>query len=466
MNDVPYRKFLCQVCGFVYDEAKGDPDGGLAPGTRYEDIPDDWTCPLCGVSKADLVPIQDPPPQTVVSNRTRTPNRGGDAVVIVGAGIGGWSAARALRERLPERPITLVSACAADVYSKPSLSMAMAAGRSAEQLVDQNGFERAGALNISLRSSCRVLRIDARRQRLITTRGTLPYARLVLALGARQIRLAIEGSDQILRVNDLQSYRRLRERLASGVQHVTLIGAGLIGCEFAEDLHRGGYRVTLLDQAPAMLPGLLPRHLSDWLQMHLVDAGIEFRAGTSLQKLTTSGSGYRLHLRDGSTLDTDLVLSAVGLTPELTLAGKAGLATGHGIQVRAEDMATSIENVYALGDCAEVEGRVYSYIEPILRQAETVAAAVAGARQPFVARPPLIRVKTTSLPLAVCVPDPAQGHWQTVHEDGSDCHLNLVHNGEIRGFAVSGALVRDADRLYRQLQAAPGDRQPARAAGA
>lgn len=49
-----YRKFLCVVCGFIYDEAKGDPDSGLAPGTRWEDIPEDWSCPECGVTKADF----------------------------------------------------------------------------------------------------------------------------------------------------------------------------------------------------------------------------------------------------------------------------------------------------------------------------------------------------------------------------------------------------------------------------
>lgn len=51
------RKFLCLVCGHVYDEAQGDPESGIAPGTRWEDIPDDWTCPDCGVTKADYTEI-------------------------------------------------------------------------------------------------------------------------------------------------------------------------------------------------------------------------------------------------------------------------------------------------------------------------------------------------------------------------------------------------------------------------
>ena len=49
----PYRQFECEICGHIYDEAEGDPDSGLQPGTRFEDIPDDWECPICGVSKKD-----------------------------------------------------------------------------------------------------------------------------------------------------------------------------------------------------------------------------------------------------------------------------------------------------------------------------------------------------------------------------------------------------------------------------
>ena len=59
--ETPFRQYICNACGWIYDEAKGDPDSGLAPGTRYEDIPDDWACPLCQVTKADFSPYTPPP---------------------------------------------------------------------------------------------------------------------------------------------------------------------------------------------------------------------------------------------------------------------------------------------------------------------------------------------------------------------------------------------------------------------
>ena len=96
------RRWLCEACGLVYDEARGDPDSGLAPGTRFEDIPEDWTCPVCGVGKSDFRPIE-PPSAGAARRPSSAPNRtsadsqaagaGPDshAVIIVGAGLAGWS---------------------------------------------------------------------------------------------------------------------------------------------------------------------------------------------------------------------------------------------------------------------------------------------------------------------------------------------------------------------------------------
>jgi rubredoxin len=56
-NKTIMKKFVCEVCGYVYDPAEGDPDNGIAPGTAFEDIPDDWVCPLCGVGKEDFKPV-------------------------------------------------------------------------------------------------------------------------------------------------------------------------------------------------------------------------------------------------------------------------------------------------------------------------------------------------------------------------------------------------------------------------
>ena len=117
MTAQAWRSFICRACGWIYDEALGDADGGLPPGTRFEDIPDDWACPLCGVSKADFEPHEPLPTLRSTATAATSTRRSGlgarhDAgVVIVGAGCAGWQMAQALREHDADLPITIVTDC-------------------------------------------------------------------------------------------------------------------------------------------------------------------------------------------------------------------------------------------------------------------------------------------------------------------------------------------------------------------
>lgn len=130
MNGSDYQRYVCDACGFIYDEAEGDPDSGLMAGTRFEDIPDDWQCPLCGLTKSDLRLLPDMPVAPVENKIIKPANtkmsRGSDdAIVIIGAGIGGWSVAEAVRKLDQQTPVLLVSACAGIIYPKPALSLSL-----------------------------------------------------------------------------------------------------------------------------------------------------------------------------------------------------------------------------------------------------------------------------------------------------------------------------------------------------
>lgn len=110
----PWRQYICLACGLIYDEEQGDPDGGLPPGTRFEDIPDDWECPLCGVGKGDFELYEPPAAAPAPAAPAVAPSR--DSIVVVGAGLAGWSLVEALRALDQEVPITLVTACQGDIY--------------------------------------------------------------------------------------------------------------------------------------------------------------------------------------------------------------------------------------------------------------------------------------------------------------------------------------------------------------
>jgi rubredoxin-NAD+ reductase len=458
MNDGDFQRWICDACGYIYDEAKGDPDSGLAPGTRYGDIPDDWECPLCGLRKSDLRPLPEMTGQAMQANRPRTAaaakskSRGSaEHIVIVGAGVAGWSVAEAIRAADRHTPVLLVTGCEGISYPKPALSTALAHGKDADAIIEQDAASKAAVLDIEVRTETRVIKLDRKKKRLTTAKGGIEYGQLVLALGASQRKLAVTGdaADDILRVNDLKTYRSLRRRLAQDVRHVTILGAGLIGCEFAEDLIGAGYEVSVIDPTDQPLASLLPVSAAQHLRRRLQEKGVQWRFHVTLDTIETSGTRKRATLSDGNAIETDLVLSAAGLVANTQLAEKAGLAVNRGI-VTNELLQTDDPAIYAIGDCAEVVGQVFAYIEPIRRQAQSIAAALRGEHQPFDAKPPLVRVKTPSFPLSICPPPSQFEPARLAHRESED-GIELLDGDRIVGFVLTGARAGDGMALYRKL---------------
>jgi rubredoxin-NAD+ reductase len=457
MSEKSYRRWICDACGYIYDEAKGDPDSGLAPGTRFEAIPEHWQCPLCGLRKADLRHLPEVSTLTISPGRIPSSQggrcRGGENyVVIVGAGIAGWSVAQSIRQRDREVPILLISACEGLSYPKPALSTAFAQGKQVEELVEQDAISKAVELNLEVRTETRVIKIDTKRKRLTTVKGGIQYDKLILALGARQRELPVTGdaSESIFRINDLRSYKKLRERLAQGVSHITILGAGLIGCEFAEDLSAAGFRISVIDPADYPLASLLPVDTGQQLRRRLEQKGIEWYFHATLDSAEYSGGRLRAILSNGDGIETDLVISAAGLIANTQLAEKAGILVERGI-VTDRLMQTSEADVYAVGDCAAVEGEVFCYIEPIRRQAETIAAQLQGEHRPFDTFPPLIRVKTPSFPLTVCPPRHCGAVNAVPHTVVNEERVDYLQNGEVVGFVLSDENAGKGVSLYREL---------------
>lgn len=404
----PWEQFICHACGYIYNEADGDADGGLPAGTRFADIPDGWACPLCGVTKADFDPYTPPDAAalraSVRSNGTpvRAARHQAPGVVIVGAGRAGWQAAERLRAGAPTVPITLVTACAGDVYDKPMLSVAMARGLSAAALVKESGADAAWRLNVKLMADTHAVRICPELKQLRTTRGTLRYDRLVLAHGARSALPAALPPSLVWRINHLDAYTRLRAALGETPKDVVIIGAGLVGSELANDLALGGHRVTLLDVQAEPLGRWAAEQAGAQVLEAWKDLPIRFVGGVAVAKVQQLGGRFRVTTEDGQRFPADQVVAATGLQTPGRLAQGAGLAWHNGIDVRADTLQTSDPHIHALGDCITIDGHASRFIEPIARQAHTLAAALCGgAAVPFEHRRAVVRVKTTSRPLTL-----------------------------------------------------------------
>lgn len=429
-TSLPWRQYICRACGLIYDEAEGDPDSGLAPGTRFEDIPDDWECPLCGVTKLDFEAYVE---RDLSAAPNAAPPAAETGVVIVGGGLSGWSVAEALRAIDRQVPITLITACSGDVYHKPELSVALSRRQTASALVRERGQEAAKRLGIRLLPHTFAVGLSTALRQLRTTRGTLAYTRLVLAQGAGVALPANLPAELCWRVNHLDGWSGLRTRLAerSG-QRIAVVGAGMIGCELAEDLVRAGHQVILFDRHALPLPDLLPDQVARRLRAAQQELGIEVLAGVEVAALYgLDDNRKRLLTRCGQQRVVDQVVAAIGLVAEPRLARLAGLTFDRGIAVNPVTLQTSDPHIYALGDCISLAGAPCRFIEPIARQARAIAAHMSGIEgQGYTHSAPIIRLKTPSLPIVMHGMPCAGGVWQVIRESDGFLHMEQQFNDQ------------------------------------
>ncbi|MEP5765828.1 MAG: FAD-dependent oxidoreductase [Halieaceae bacterium] len=454
-------KWECIVCGLVYDEAKGWPDDGIAPGTKWEDVPEDWLCPDCGVGKEDFELIEEAPVEQVPHHEDAVADTTHAPVVIIGTGLAGYGLAKEFRKHDEETPLILITSDDGRSYSKPMLST----GYTKDTTADALAMADAGSMGTNLKASVwtrtKVASIDTAKQlvHVADTETSLHYSKLVLAVGAEVIRPPIEGDAQeyVYSINDLLDYDDFRQAVSkNAVKKICIIGGGLIGSEFTNDLVNGGFEVEVVDPLGYCLPTLLPEAAGKAVQRALEAKGAKFHFGPLVTAVNKTDSGVAVSLNTGASIDADMVLSAVGVRPRTELAKVAGVETNRGI-VTNRLLETNVANVYAFGDCAEVAGHVLVYVAPLMAAARALGKTLAGEATE-VAYPAMpVTIKTPACPVVVSpvAPD-AEGDW-SITEDGNNVKAEFRNSaGELLGFALTGDATRDKTTLQKELPAILG----------
>ncbi len=375
-------------------------------------------------------------------------------VVIVGTGLAGYNLAREFRKLDSETPLLLITADDGRSYSKPMLSTGFGKNKEADGLSMATPQAMAEQLKAQVRTHTRISGIDPGHKQLWIGEEAVPYRDLVLAWGAQTVQVPVEGDAQgaIFPINDLEDYARFREA-AAGKHRVLILGAGLIGCEFANDLIAGGYEVDLVAPCEQVMPTLLPAAAAAAVQAGLESLGARFHLGPVLTRLQRTDAGLDAHLSDGSVVPCDVVVSAIGLRPRIDMAAAAGIKVNRGIEVDRQ-LQTSHPNIYALGDCAEVDGLNLLYVMPLMTCARALAQTLAGnpTTVSYGAMP--ITVKTPVCPLVVSpVPRGYDGVW-TVEGHGADIKAVCRDaDGKLLGYALTGEAVREKLALNKELPA-------------
>ena len=361
-------------------------------------------------------------------------------IVIIGTGLAGYNLAKEIRKLDAERPLLLLTSDDGRSYSKPMLSTGYTKNKDADGLAMAGVGQMRESLKADVRTGVRVNAIDRVAKTILVDGETIPYGALVLALGADVFRpeLGGDGGERVLAVNDLDDYARFRAA-AAGKKKIVIIGGGLIGCEFANDLSNGGYQVEVVEPVGRVLPTLLPERASAAVASGLESLGVKFHFGHSVKGVWKKDDGVEVELSNGERLAGDLVLSAIGLRPRVSLAQTAGLEVGRGVKVD-RCLRSSDASIYALGDCAEVEGKVLLYVLPLMAAARALAKTLTGTDTAVQYPAMPVQIKTPVCPVIVSPVAPGtEGSWE-VEAEGNDVRAVFRSPvGDVLGFALTGA---------------------------
>ncbi|HVV68238.1 MAG TPA: FAD-dependent oxidoreductase [Gammaproteobacteria bacterium] len=372
-------------------------------------------------------------------------------IVIVGSGLAGYTLAQEFRKLNSEAPLIIVTGCDGRYYYKPSLSNALVKNQVPATFAMAEVSKMQERLKAVIHTKTRVTGINPAQRQLYTQNQTISYSKLVLACGANVVAPPVAGGEGVMRyVNNMQDYEAFRDEL-SGKKHIVILGAGFVGCEFANTLLDAGYAVSIIAPARYPLEQLLPEAAGLALERGLAVKGAKWHLQDVATNIEKKGAEYQITLASQALLSADLILSTIGLRPDVQLAKAAGLAINRGIQVNRH-LQTSCEDIYALGDCAEVEGLVLQFVAPLLQGARALAKTLAGERTEVKYPAMPVVLKTPACP-TVLLPAPigCEGEWQITGDEQNIKALFVDTSQRLRGFALTGTAVTEKNVLSKEI---------------
>jgi nitrite reductase (NADH) large subunit len=302
-----------------------------------------------------------------------------EALIVVGAGMAAVRFVEELTAASPGRfAIRVIGEEAGLAYNRVLLSSVLASDVAIEdiELKPAQWWRDAG---VEVLSGCKVSKIDANRQCILLESGKhVHYSRLVLATGSRALRLPIEGSNLpgVYTFRDVSDVEALA-KVGSARKKVLVIGGGLLGLEAAYGLAKRGAEVTLVHVMDRLMERQLDATGGALLARLVSTKGVRVQLNVHATRIRGRERVEGVEFADGSKIDVDAVVFAVGARPNIDLAREGGLAVKRGIVVD-DLLATSAGNVFAIGECVEHRGVCYGLVDPAYEQARVLAAHLSG----------------------------------------------------------------------------------------
>lgn len=375
-------------------------------------------------------------------------------IIVIGSGHAGITLTRELRLLDKEVPIILITQDDGSAYYKPNLSKAISMGKSANDLVMKEVEQIKAEQDIFIKTHTKVTAIDPIGHAVTVDDGTgverILYKDLVLATGASPFELPIKGDakDEIISVNTLNDYRQFRNTIKKQ-ERILIIGAGFVGVEFASDLFSSGYHVDVVDMEEWPLKRSLPEKLGLSIVDSFPNDKVNWHFGAAVVSVDHHNDSIEVTLSSEKKLQVDVVLSAVGIRSNTELAKAANVIVNRGIVVD-NVLRTSVENIYAIGDCAEVSGHTLPFIAPATFAAKALAKTLLGSDTALSIPNLAVAVKIPTCTTVVCPSLSLEGNWKVEGESPDYVARFINEQGEVSGFALTGKSISQKAPLLKE----------------
>jgi len=312
-------------------------------------------------------------------------------IVILGGGmVAGYAAKQFVELGLPHGELAILSADNAVPYERPPLSKGFLAGKDSEDAIKINPDDFYKKQGIELRLNCEVDSVDLKRKRLVLKGGDeFGFEKLIVATGARPRTLNIPGSTlrNLFYLRSMSDSRTIRSA-AEKAKHALVIGGGFIGMEVAAVLAQEGIGVTMVLNDDRVFKRLFSPEMSSFFETYYAAKGVRLIKSTSVTEFRGDEAVRSAVLRDGQSIECDLVVAGIGVTPAMEVVKNSGLDLDNGILVN-EYLQSSHLDVFAAGDVANYQDVLFGkrrrveHWDNAVSQGQYCAKSLMGDKAPF-----------------------------------------------------------------------------------
>lgn len=338
------------------------------------DVPPE-ICPACGADREQFVEVKKEEIEFKISKKEK--------YVIIGNGAAGYYAADAIRKRNSEAELQIISSEKVLTYYRPQLSDLLVEDVNEKRffLSPEEWYDRK---DINMLLDTRVEAINKDKNTLTLQSGEeVSYDKLIIATGSSNFIPPITGVERqgVFTLRDIDDLNVIKDTM-KGATNAVIVGGGLLGIEAASELKKSGLNITIVELMPRLLPIQLDSEGSEIFEKEVLASGITALKNESAEEVLGDGKVTGLKLKSGKILPADFIIFSVGIRPNKGLAEKAGIKVDRGVVVN-QNMETSVPNIYACGDVAQIEDRVYGNWPAAIEMAKVAGANAVGEKVAF-----------------------------------------------------------------------------------